>query len=210
MFLLQPGWINTAAWINNRTAFKTSAKVSASFVHLEAGLPRLQTPDSAVMSSHKFVLCRALLASAGIEVVLADRQAKLCLFLLSNSRAQECRVAFGTRKNIPLYCPPSKCKIPEKCYAGCKPFYVKGHRFRRGKHFIRTEHFGVLFCLPTPSCPAPKCPEIIISLPSSVPIFQPLTDFFGTQKRCLDNSQVVLHASQRNKREQEIFHSFWL
>lgn len=164
---MQPGWTNPAAWINNRTAFKTSAKVSASLEHLEAGLPRLQTPDSAVKSSHKSVLCRALLASAGIEAVLADRQSNLCLFLLSNSRAQECRVAFGTGKRITLYCPPSKSKIPEKCCAGCKAFYVKGHGFRWGKHFMRIEHFGVLFCLPTPSCPAPKCPEIIISLPSS-------------------------------------------
>lgn len=37
MFLLHPGWINSAAWINNSTAFKTSAEVSASLVHSEAG-----------------------------------------------------------------------------------------------------------------------------------------------------------------------------
>lgn len=119
------------------------------------------------MSSHKSVLCRVPLASAGIEAVLADREANLCLLLLSNSRAQECRAAFGTVKTIPFYCPSSKCKTPEKCYAGCKAFYVKGQGFGRGKHFMRIEHFGVLFCLPTPSCPAPKYPEIIISLLSS-------------------------------------------
>lgn len=64
---------------------------------------------------------------------------------------------------------------------------------------MRLEHFDMLFCLPTPACPAPKSPEIIFSLPSSYSIFHPLTDFLGTQKRCLDNSQVIIHASQRNK-----------
>lgn len=86
-----------------------------------------------------------------------------------------------------------------------KPLMYTGRGMSEGKHSMRLEHFGMLFCLPTPACPVPKCPEIIFSLPSSYSIFQPLTDFLGTQKRCLDNSQVIIHTSQRNKGESRGF-----
>lgn len=79
-----------------------------------------------------------------------------------------------------------------------------GRGMSESKHNMRLEHFGVLFCLPTPACPAPKSPEIIFSLPFSYFVFQPLSDSLGTQKRSLGNGQVIIRASQRNKGESGI------
>lgn len=83
-------------------------------------------------------------------------------------------------------------KLQRSATLAAKPLMYMGRGLSAGRHSMKLEQFGMLFCLPTPACPAPKLLEIGFSLPSFYPVFQPLTDFLGTQKRFLDNSQVII------------------